>query len=150
MILKILQYCYWGSWILVYSWFDSCFMILTKWKLHFSLISSFYCCLVKEGWTLKVAQQFAMQGIVAYEPTPTPPSKPICQAIYLSPSQTNSPHLHQHIDKHLLNFTFCKSQTNEVSVALEPWRVESWSFQALVISFWHYLQVVKGWAESER
>ena len=104
-------------------------MIITKWKLHFSLISSFYCCLVKEGWTLKVA----MQGLVAYKPTPTPPSKPICLAIYLPPGQTNSPHLHQHIDKHLLNFIFCESQTNNVSVALEPWGVEGWRFQELVI-----------------
>ena len=43
-----------------------------------------------------------MQGLVAYKslaykPTPTPPSKPL---------------------------TFCKSQTNKVSVTLEPWIVD--------------------------
>ena len=80
-----------------------------------------------------------MQGLVAYKPlayksTPTPPSKPLFQAIYLPPAQTKSPNLHQHINKHLLIFTFCKSQTNRVSVALEPWRVEGWSSQGLVIS----------------
>ena len=119
MLLKLFQYFYWDIWIFVYSWFNSCFMFITKGKPHFSLISSFYCCLVKEGWALKVALQFVMQGIVAYkplayQPTPTPPSKPLCQAIYLLPGQTNSPHLHQHIDKHLLNFIFCESQTNNV------------------------------------
>ena len=108
-------------------------MFITKGKPHFSLTSSFYCCLVKEGWALKVALQFVMQGPLAYKPTPTPPSKSLCQAIYLLPGQTNSPHLHQHIDKHLLNFIFCESQTNNVSVALEPWGVEGWRFQELVI-----------------
>ena len=79
---------------------------------------------------MKVAEQIAMQGLVAYKPpaynpAPTPPSKPLYQAIYLLlPGQTDSPHLHQHIGKHLLNFTFRKSQTNKVSVALEPWRVD--------------------------
>ena len=29
-------------------------------KLHFSLICSFYCCLVKEGLALKVSKQIAM------------------------------------------------------------------------------------------
>ena len=76
-----------------------------------------------------------MQGLVAYKPpaykpTPTPPSKPLCQAIYLLPGQTDSPHLHQHIDKNLLNFTFYKSQTTN---ALEPWRVEGWNSRGLVI-----------------
>ena len=28
---------------------------ITKEKLHFSLICSFYCCLMKKGWALKVA-----------------------------------------------------------------------------------------------
>ena len=52
----------------------------------------------------------------------------------MPPDQTDSPYLHQHIDKHILNFTFCKSQTNKVLVALEPWRVGGWSCQGLVIS----------------
>ena len=32
------------------------------------LIYSFYCCLVKEGWPLKVALQFTIWGLVAYKP----------------------------------------------------------------------------------
>ena len=44
----------WSSWILE--------------KLHFSLICSFYCCLMKEGYVLKVAKQFAVPGLVAYKP----------------------------------------------------------------------------------
>ena len=40
----------------------------TKEKLHFSLICSFCCCLVKKGWALKVAEQFAIRGLVAYKP----------------------------------------------------------------------------------
>ena len=75
-----------------------------------------------------------MQKLVAYKSTPTPSSKPLCQAIYLPPGQTDSQHLHQHIDKHFLNFTFCNSQANKVSVALELWKVEGWSSQGLVIS----------------
>ena len=39
----------------------------TKEKLHFSLICSFCCCLVKNGWALKVAEQFAIRGLVAYK-----------------------------------------------------------------------------------
>ena len=79
-----------------------------------------------------------MQGLIAYKPPaykpiPTPPSKPPCQAIYLHPDQTDSPHLHQHIYKPLLNFTFCNSQINKVSVALEPWRAEDCRFWGFVI-----------------
>ena len=37
--------------------------IVTKEKLHFSLICSFCCCLVKKCWALK----FAYQGLVAYK-----------------------------------------------------------------------------------
>ena len=40
------------------------FMFIAKGKLCFSLICSFYCCLVKRGWGLKVAQQFSMRGLV--------------------------------------------------------------------------------------
>ena len=60
-----------------------------------------------------------MQELVAYKTTPTPSGKPLCQAIYLPPGQTDSPHLHQYIDKHFLSFTFRKGQANKVSVALE-------------------------------
>ena len=42
-------------------------MFVTKEKFHFSLICSCYCCLVEEGWALKVAWQFAIQKIVAYK-----------------------------------------------------------------------------------
>ena len=75
-----------------------------------------------------------MQGLVAYKPSPTLSSKLLCLDIYLPPGQTDSQHLHQYINKHLLNFTFCKSQTNKVSLALEPWRAEGWSSRGLVIS----------------
>ena len=39
-------------WLLL---FNSYFMFIAKGKLYFSLICSFYCCLVKRGWGLKVA-----------------------------------------------------------------------------------------------
>ena len=41
---------------------------------------------------------------LAYKPAPSPPSEPLCQALYLPQGQTDSPHFHQHINKHLLNF----------------------------------------------
>ena len=41
-------------------------MLITQEKLHFSLICSFYCCLVKEGWVLKVVHQFAIWGLAAF------------------------------------------------------------------------------------
>ena len=44
------------------------FTFLSKGKFHFPLIRSFCCCLLKEGWTLKVAYQFAIPGLVAYKP----------------------------------------------------------------------------------
>ena len=53
--LKFSQKCFWDSSILVYCWFENYFMFIAKEKLHFSLICSFYCCLVKGGWALKVA-----------------------------------------------------------------------------------------------
>ena len=31
-------------------------------------LNLYFCCLVKKGWTLKVAKQFSLQGIVAYKP----------------------------------------------------------------------------------
>ena len=43
-------------------------IFLIKEKLRFSLIFSFYCCLVKDGWTLKDAWQFAARGLVTYKP----------------------------------------------------------------------------------
>ena len=44
---------------------------------------------------------------------PVPPGKPLHQAIHLMlPIQTNSPDLHQHTNKHLLNCIFSKSLTN--------------------------------------
>ena len=36
-------------------------------RKRFFLICSFYCWLIKEGWALKVAQQFAIRGLVAYK-----------------------------------------------------------------------------------
>ena len=42
---------------MVYRRFNSYFTFAIKEKFHF------YCCLVKEGWALKVAQQFTIRGI---------------------------------------------------------------------------------------
>ena len=42
--------------------------LLQKEKHYVSLIYSFYCCLVKKGRALKVVQQFAIRGLVAYKP----------------------------------------------------------------------------------
>ena len=68
VILKFSQKCFWDSRILVHCWFNSYFTLITKEKLHFSLIHSFYCCLVKGGWVLKSSLQFAIRGLVAYKP----------------------------------------------------------------------------------
>ena len=62
------QWCFWNSWIVVYCSFNNYFTFITKEKLHFSLICIFYCGLVKKGWALKVAVQFAVPGLVAYNP----------------------------------------------------------------------------------
>ena len=42
-------------------------MFITKEKVHFLKVCSFYCCLVKKDWALKVADHFAIQGPVAYK-----------------------------------------------------------------------------------
>ena len=110
-------------------------MFIKKKKRRFSLICSFYRCLVKEGWALKVTYQFAIQEVVAYKlvvykPTPTPRRKPLCQAIYLPLSQTNSLHLHWH---DLLNYTFSKNLTNKISVALELGSIRGWDFWESVV-----------------
>ena len=110
-------------------------MFIKKKKRRFSLICSFYRCLVKEGWALKVTYQFAIQEVVAYKlvvykPTPTPHRKPLCQAIYLPLSQTNSLHLHWH---DLLNYTFSKNLTNKISVALELGSIRGWDFSESVV-----------------
>ena len=55
VILKFSQKCFWDSRILVYCRFNSYSTLIAKEKLHFSLICSFYCCLVKRGWALEVA-----------------------------------------------------------------------------------------------
>ena len=38
------------SWLWVYCRFNSYFTFIEKEKLHFSLICSYYCCLVKKCW----------------------------------------------------------------------------------------------------
>ena len=58
----------WNSWIVGYCSFNNCFTFITKDKLHFSLICIFYCGLVKKGWALKVAVQFAVRELVASKP----------------------------------------------------------------------------------
>ena len=55
VILKFSQKCFWDSRILVYCRFNSYSTLIAKEKLHFSLICSFYCCIVKRGWALEVA-----------------------------------------------------------------------------------------------
>ena len=110
-------------------------MFIKKKKRRFSLICSFYRGLVKGGLALKVTYQFAIQEVVAYKlvaykPTPTPHRKPLCQAIYLPLSQTNSPHLHWH---DLLNYIFSKSLTNKNSVALELGSIRGWDFWESVV-----------------
>ena len=47
--------------------FNNYFTLITKEKLHFSLIYSFYCCLVEEDWALKIAYQFEVWVLVAYK-----------------------------------------------------------------------------------
>ena len=49
---KFSQWCFWDSWILVYCGFSN-YCNKIKEKLHFSLICSFYCCLLKEGLSPK-------------------------------------------------------------------------------------------------
>ena len=66
VILKFSQKSFWDSWILVYCQFKNYFTVFTKKKLYFSWTCSFYCCLVKMGSALKVAQQFNIRGLVAY------------------------------------------------------------------------------------
>ena len=67
VILNFSQKYYRSKWILVHWRFSSYFTLITKEKLHFSLICCFYCCLVKWGRALKVAYQFAIRGLVAYK-----------------------------------------------------------------------------------
>ena len=52
----------------VYCLFNNYFTFIAKEKLHLSLICIFYCCLVKKGWAMKVAVQFTVRGLVAYNP----------------------------------------------------------------------------------
>ena len=47
--------------------FNNPFYVYCKGKTPRFFICRFCCCLVKEGWTLKVVQQFAIRGLVAYE-----------------------------------------------------------------------------------
>ena len=54
-------------WILVHCRFNNFFYVYCKGKTPLFFICSFYCCLVKEGWILKVDQQFSIRGLVAYK-----------------------------------------------------------------------------------
>ena len=54
-------------WILVHCRFNNFFYVYCKGKTPLFFICSFYCCLVTEGWTLKVVQQFSIRGLVAYK-----------------------------------------------------------------------------------
>ena len=54
-------------WILMHYRFINFFYVYCKRKTPLFFICSFYCCLVKEHWTLKVVQKFAISGLVAYK-----------------------------------------------------------------------------------
>ena len=54
-------------WVLVHCRFNNPFNVYCKGKTPRFFICRFCCCLVKEGWTLKVVQQFAIRGLVAYK-----------------------------------------------------------------------------------
>ena len=62
------QWCFWNNRIVVHCSSNNNFTFVTKEKLHFSLICIFYCGLVKKGWALKLAVQFAVRGLIAYSP----------------------------------------------------------------------------------
>ena len=49
-------------------WYNVHLTTILKEKAHFFLICIFYCGLVEKGWSLKVAVQFAVRGLVAYKP----------------------------------------------------------------------------------
>ena len=53
---------------LVYCQFNSYFTFITEGRLIFSLICSFYCCLVKEGWTPENCLAICHRGLFAYKP----------------------------------------------------------------------------------
>ena len=67
VILKVSQKGFGNSRILVHCRFSSYFTLITKKKLHFSLTCSFYYCLMRRRWALKVAWQFAIRGLFAYK-----------------------------------------------------------------------------------
>ena len=54
-------------WILVHCRFNNFYCVNCKGKTPLFFICSFYCCLVKEGWTLKVVRQFSIRGLVDYK-----------------------------------------------------------------------------------
>ena len=68
----------------MYCPFNNYFTFITKEKLHFSLICIFYCGLVKKGLALKVAVQFAVRGLVAYNPVAYKKNKCISLHIILN------------------------------------------------------------------
>ena len=61
-LIMLLRY-----WILMHCRFSNFFYVYCKGKTPLFFICSFYCCLVKERWTLNVVQQFAIPGLVAYK-----------------------------------------------------------------------------------
>ena len=86
----------------MYSRLNSYFTIITKKKLHFSLVCSFYFCLAKEGWALKAAEQFTIRGLVAYKPVGYKKSLILSAAACLFPKKVDSCYaLFQRYDKYL-------------------------------------------------
>ena len=69
-----------------------------------------------------------MQGQVAYKPlahkpTPNPPAN-LFARLFTCPHAKLTRHISINISANFLILTFCKSQTNKVSVDLEPWIVD--------------------------
>ena len=53
--------------ILMHCQFNNFFYVYCKGKTPLFFVCSFYYCLVKEDWTLKVVQQFSIPRLVAYK-----------------------------------------------------------------------------------
>ena len=64
---KIFPITLFRYWILVHRRFNNFLYVYCKEKSPLFFICRLYCCLVKEGWILKVAQQFSIRGLVAYK-----------------------------------------------------------------------------------
>ena len=101
-------------------------IFIAKEKLHF-FICSFYCCLVKEGWALKIAWQLATRGLVAYKLVAYKKDKHNCSGTQSFESQRERCpsnwmllHHYQHSENQLSSYTRY-SNTADVSVPSTKW-----------------------------